>query len=88
MSQRTLLRSGEDLLARLDERVRNLERKGSTLTATVVDNGAGIVGPPGPQGAPGPPGSTGPAGATGATGPAGPAAVIFQDPRWRMIVGP
>lgn len=68
MSQRSLLRSGQDLLARLDERVRTLERKRSTLTSDVV-NTVSVPGPPGPQGVPG---ASGPAGATGATGATGP----------------
>lgn len=72
MSQRSLLRSGQDLLARLDERVRTLERKRATLTSDVV-NTVAVPGPPGPAGAPGAPGANG---ATGATGPAGPAATI------------
>lgn len=79
MSQRDLLRTAEALIARLDERVRTLERKRSTLTTTVIDNGTGSVGPPGPQGIPGPTGSAGTpgaTGATGATGPAGPAATV------------
>lgn len=69
MSQRSLLRSGQDLLARLDERVRTLERKRSTLTSDVVNT----VAVPGPAGAPG---ADGAPGAPGATGPAGPAATI------------
>lgn len=70
MSQRGLLRTGQDLLARLDERVRTLERKRATLTSDVVDGTYAVPGPQGPQGDPGPAGAQG---ATGAAGPAGPA---------------
>lgn len=42
MSQRDLLRSGEALLARLDERVRNLERKRPTDQAAAATTNASI----------------------------------------------
>lgn len=82
MSKRSLERSGPELLGRLDERVRTLERKRATLTETVVDNGTGAVGPTGPTGPRGLPGASGATGKDGvdgtpgdpgASGPAGPA---------------
>lgn len=58
MSERDANPTGEALLRRLDERVRNLERKTASLGTTVITNALtpgprGLPGLPGPRGLPG-----------------------------------
>lgn len=65
---RSLERDATTLLARLDERVRTLERNRSRLTTDVVDGTFSEPGPPGPPGDPGSPGSPGSPGTPGAPG--------------------